>query len=128
MPNNYKEFDLENAIPLYNCKMIISDKYQEPVISELDKETNYIYINTLYARNEKDKLHQQLLRFIKNYQRSKIEILSPELINNEILEAIANNTKITSVTLGNPNDIYILTRGAFDILDKSESVYNPSMG
>ena len=46
MPNNYKEFDLENAITLYNCKMIISDKYQEPVISELDKETNYIYINT----------------------------------------------------------------------------------
>lgn len=124
MPNNYKEFDLENAITLYNCKMIISDKYQEPVISELDKETNYIYINTLYARNEKDKLHQQLLRFIKNYQRSKIEILSPELINNEILEAIANNPKITSVTLGNPNDIYILTRGAFDILDKSESIYN----
>lgn len=126
MPNNYKEFDLENAITLYNCKMIISDKYQEPVISELDKETNYIYINTLYARNEKDKLHQQLLRFIKNYQRSKIEILSPELINNEILEAIANNPKITSVILGNPNDIYVLTRVAFDILDKSESIYNIS--
>ena len=126
MPNNYKEFDLENAIPLYSCKIIISDKYQEPVISELDKETNYIYINTLYARNEKNKLHQQLLRFIKSYQRSKIEILSTELINNEILEAIANNSKITSVTLGNPNDIYILTRGAFDILDKSESIYNIS--
>ncbi len=126
MPNNYKEFDLENAITLYNCKIIISDKYQEPVISELDNETNYIYINTLYARNEKNKLHQQLLRFIKSYQRSKIEILSTELINNEILEAIANNSKITSVTLGNPNDIYILTRGAFDILDKSESIYNIS--
>ena len=126
MPNNYKEFDLENVIPLYNCKIIISDKYQEPVISELDKETNYIYINTLYARNEKDKLHQQLLRFIRNYQRSKIEILSSALINNEILEAIANNPKITSVTLGNPNDIYVLTRYEFDILDKSESIYNIS--
>lgn len=126
MPNNYKEFDLEKVIPLYNCKIIISDKYQEPVISELDKETNYIYINTLYARNEKDKLHQQLLRFIRNYQRSKIEILSSALINNEILEAIANNPKITSVTLGNPNDIYVLTRYEFDILDKSESIYNIS--
>lgn len=123
MPSNYKIFDLDNNVTQTNCKIVVSDKYSDNVVSEISDEANYIYINSLYALYAKEELKGKFINFIRNYRRSQITILSTSLIDEEILEAIANNSRITSVTLGCPSDVYVLNREAFDILDKSESIY-----
>lgn len=123
MPSNYKIFDLDNNLTQTNCKIVVSDKYSDNVVSEISDEANYIYINSLYALYAKEELKGKFINFIRNYRRSQITILSTSLIDEEILEAIANNSRITSVTLGCPSDVYVLNREAFDILDKSESIY-----
>lgn len=123
MSSNYKKFDLDNNVTQTNCKIVVSDKYNDNVVSEISDEANYIYINSLYALYAKEELKGKLINFIKNYRRSQITILSTSLISKEVLEAIANNSHITSVTLGCPSDVYVLNREVFDILDKSESIY-----
>lgn len=114
-----KVFDLENEISLYKCKVLISNKFSEPVVSEIIEETNYIHINITYV----EEARPQLINFIRNYKKGSISILSASLINDDILHSIAANERIMGVTLGSKEDIYILTRAAFDILDKSESIY-----
>lgn len=64
-----------------------------------------------------------LISIITNYSFPNLKILSTSLITKEVIEAIRDNTHISSITLGSTEDPYILNREVFDVLNKSESLF-----
>ena len=81
-----------------------------------DEDTNTIYI----PLKKKD----VLLELIKNYRYANLIIKSSCLIDKDVLFAIRNNQNLFSITLGCSEDVYVLTRNDFLLLNESESLFN----
>ena len=81
-----------------------------------DEDTNTIYI----PLKKKD----VLLELIENYRYANLIIKSSCLIDKDVLFAIRNNQNLFSITLGCSEDVYVLTRNDFLLLNESESLFN----
>lgn len=103
---------------------IMDFHFQNKLCVVNSNDGNYFYDeneNILYLSNEYKK---ELIDVIKHYSFSNFKILSSALVTKEVLEAIRDNTHISSVTLGSNDDPYVLTREDFDLLNASESLFH----
>lgn len=89
-----------------------------PSVLELtyDKDNNTLLLPMNYNIND-------LILIISNYSFPNLKILSTSLITKEVIEAIRDNSHISSITLGSEKDPYVLTREVFDVLNESESLF-----
>ena len=134
-----------NSIPIYNTKFVsiqdvLDNKYDIKNI-ELDSEIiindnkillndtnnplsyvdNFIIekslcINPDYYANNKEDINRLLVSFINNYSGS-LTIKDTQLINDEVINAIAANHNITEICLGSRDDIYKLKESDYNKLN-----------
>lgn len=102
--------------------MDIRNKLQIMIDDTLLETTYNKDNNTIFLPKDYDLSY--LLTIIKKYSFPSLKILSTPLITKEVLEAISNNQRISSITLGSSNDPYTLTREVFDLLNASDSLFN----
>ena len=81
-----------------------------------DKDSNTLLLPVNYNI-------QDFISIISHYSFPNLRILSTSLITKEVIEAIRDNTHISSITLGSKEEPYVLTREVFDILNESESLF-----
>lgn len=76
----------------------------------------YLHIDSDYYNKNKEKVESFLIKYIK-LVRSRINIASTSLINDNIINEISLNKNIEDVTLGSFSDQFLLDKKSFDILN-----------
>ena len=118
LTNKYdiKNIGLDREIIINNKSVLLND-----TINPLSYVDNFIVdkslcINSDYYENNRDKINNLIIDFINNYSGS-LTIKSTELINDEVIGAIAANHNITEIQLGSRDDIYKLKEFDYKILN-----------
>ena len=100
--------DIRNKLNIIALSSVIELTY--------DKDSNTLLLPVNYNI-------QDFISIISHYSFPNLRILSTSLITKEVIEAIRDNTHISSITLGSKEEPYVLTREVFDILNESESLF-----
>ena len=103
-----KKIGLDSEIIINNNKQVLLNDINNP-LSYVD---NFIIDKTLcinpdYLENNKEDVNRLLISFINNYTGS-LTIKDTKLINDEVINTISNNHKITEIELGSRDNIYKL--------------------
>lgn len=109
-----------------NTELIIGDK----TFIFVDKEnpimymSNFFFDKTLiidkdFMENNKETVFSTLISYIKNMKSEKIKIEDLELINDEVLKAIIENSNIKKVKLGNKENIFFLNSKLYEEFKKA---------
>ena len=105
-----KNIDVKNKLSIVASKEVLSAFY--------DQKTNTLFIPSSHIDYDKLEL------FIREYNYSDLRILSTQLINDEVIDAIVSNQSLVFIQLGCEEDPYTLTRKVFDRLNSSESLFS----
>lgn len=118
LDNKYdiKKIGLDSEIIINNKKVLLNDtnnplSYVDNFI--VDKS---LCINPDYYENNKEDINRLLISFINNYSGS-LTIKDTQLINDEVINAIATNPNITEICLGSRDDIYKLKESDYNKLN-----------
>lgn len=118
LDNKYdiKKIELDSEIIINNKKVLLNDtnnplSYVDDFIIEKS-----LCINPDYYENNKEEVNRLLISFINNYSGS-LTIKDTQLINDEVINAIAANHNITEICLGSRDDIYKLKESDYNKLN-----------
>lgn len=81
-----------------------------------------MYIDSYFFENNKIKVYETLIKYIKEYNGNEITISSSILIQPNVLKEIKENHNIKKVNLGSYDDRYLLTKNDFQTLICSSSI------
>lgn len=113
---------IDETVDLVDKKILMCDENVPLTVPNnfFVKET--LCVNKEYAEKNYNHVLDIVLYICKNTKNDTITIRDSILITDEIIEAIINNPNIKKVTLGNKDDVYLLTAEMYEKFKKTEVI------
>lgn len=112
-----KGIELDPEVIIQDNRVVYCD-YENPITySEGYFCSNTLCINSEYYKEHKERIDELICQIIRRNPNDRFDIGSSLLVSEGAIQAVYDNEKIESLTLGNRDDIYYLGMDVYDKLN-----------